>query len=190
MHHQMSRIADSLSLKKSDRGLSPLIVLPILLLIWGWPLRSLAHGIVIESTPVQSVQLRATYESGEPMAEAQVTVYAPTDPETPWLQAIADEDGYFLFTPDPAIPGEWDVQIRQAGHGELVRVDVSEDGTMSELARSSNRFSGVSGSPIQKWITIVAVVWGLIGTSLFFARKSAVHQTNDVSPSTSPTLNK
>ncbi|NET10044.1 MAG: carboxypeptidase regulatory-like domain-containing protein [Symploca sp. SIO2B6] len=153
----------------------------MLLAVVGWPLRSLAHGVVIETTPIDAFQIQALYDSGEPMAQAQITVYAPDNPEVPWLQAIANDDGYFLFTPDPSLPGDWDVQIRQAGHGEFLRIAVNHDGRSQQTEPSSQPFGHALGTPVQKWITIAAVVWGFIGTALFFSQRGAFSQRDALS---------
>ncbi|MEM9213605.1 MAG: carboxypeptidase-like regulatory domain-containing protein [Cyanobacteria bacterium P01_F01_bin.150] len=147
-------------------------VLSLLILVTGinWSSRTLAHGVLMEATPIPSFQVQVTYESGEPMANAQINVYAPTDPQNVWLQTLTNENGYFLFTPDPNIPGTWDIQARLAGHGELLRINVQEDGAIRQLSRSDN-------TPLQKWLTIAAVVWGFVGTALFFSRRQQPLQT-------------
>lgn len=127
------------------------------------PSPSLAHGVVLDSSTIPAFQVQARYESGEPMVNAQVNVYAPDDPQTVWLQTFTDDDGYFLFTPDPNIIGTWDVRVRLAAHGDFLRIDVQENGAVQQLSQDNN--------PVQKWTTIAAVVWGFVGTALFFARK-------------------
>lgn len=136
-----------------------------LLVLMGWPLRTFAHGVIMDVTLIPSFQVQARYESGEPMANAQINVYAPTDPQNAWLQTITDNNGYFLFTPDPNIAGTWDIQARLAGHGELLQIEVEEDGAVRQLSQSD-------GTPLQKWLTIAAVVWGFVGTALFFANRT------------------
>lgn len=138
--------------------------------IAGYSLRSLAHGVNVESEPIQSLQMRASFDSGDPMAEAQVTIYSPANPETPWQELSADENGYFIFTPDPAIAGDWEVQVRKAGHGDLVRVTVDE-ANGSPLAYASGSSQQGGQSPAQKWTTIAAAIWGFVGTALFFAQR-------------------
>ena len=132
----------------------------------GWPLRTAAHGVLMDATPIPSFQVHVRYESGEPMANAQVNVYAPTDPQTAWLQTVTDENGYFLFTPDPALMGTWDIQARLAGHGEVLQIDVQEDGSIRQLTPSR-------GTPVKKGLTIASVVWGFVGTALFFSKRSS-----------------
>ncbi len=46
---------------------------------------------------------------------------------TPWLTGICDQQGRFSFTPDPDLPGTWDVQVRQAGHGDIIHIPVGAE---------------------------------------------------------------
>lgn len=159
--------------------------------------RALAHGVRIESEPIQSLQMRAMFESGDPMANAQVTIYSPANPETPWQQLSTDDQGYFVFTPDHSVLGDWEVEVRQAGHGDLVRVEVNGKNNGFSLTNAGR--AGHSGqSPVQKWVTIAAVVWGFVGTALFFsqrqpqpsARTNAETSAQPPTPDPQPTINK
>jgi nickel transport protein len=121
-----------------------------------------AHGAAIEYTLSTAVELVATYDTGEPMAGGQVTVYAPDDPANPWLTGECDEEGRFVFTPDPGKPGTWDVQVRQAGHGDMVHIAIG-----AGVAASGG--GGLSVAQIV--LMAVCVVWGFVGTALFFVSK-------------------
>ncbi len=123
---------------------------------------ALAHGAKIEYTVSMAVELQATYDTGEPLAGGQVTVYAPGDPSTPWLTGVCDEEGRFIFTPDPNRPGTWDVQVRQAGHGDIVHIPIGEGVATS---------GGGGFTPAQIALMAVSVVWGFVGTALFFSHK-------------------
>lgn len=122
-----------------------------------------AHGALIEVTQ-KSVEVSATFEDGKPMANAQVMVYAPDDLQTPWKQGETDEQGRYQFVPTAEKPGDWEVIVSQAGHGGIAYFEVNESGdTISQGARPT--------SPAQKWGTIAAVVWGFVGTALFFSSR-------------------
>ncbi len=149
---------------------------------------ALAHGVKIESQKVESIALQANYESGEPMAEAQVLVYSPDNPSQPWLTGNTDDKGKFMFTPDGDRPGNWEVVVRQAGHGSMVTVPVEaknevktivKDGLDAEqnadvmgsqkpVAMASIQRDGLSQT--QQWISMAAVIWGFVGTALFFSK--------------------
>jgi nickel transport protein len=130
------------------------------------PAEALAHGVSIRYTSDIEITIVARYDSGEPMAGAQVTVYAPDDPSTPWLTGVCDDEGRFSFTPDSSKPGMWDVQVRLAGHGGMVHIPVGE-GTATS--------GGIGGySYLQIGLMVACVIWGSIGTALYFRpRRSA-----------------
>ena len=161
----------------------------------------LAHGVTIEYQPTESIQVQAEYDSGEPMKEAQVMVYSPENLSEPWTQGTTDEQGQYVFVPDPSQPGNWEVTVRQAGHGDIVVIPVGEDdgavadgdasGADGDAPGADGDAPGADGeavaeptsetqsepasqtaqlSPVQQGITIGAVIWGFIGTALFFAR--------------------
>jgi nickel transport protein len=121
---------------------------------------AVAHGARVTYILETVVQIQAAYDSGDPMAEAQVVVYAPNDPATPWLTGVADENGRFTFTPDPNLPGIWDVQVRQAGHGDIIHIPVG-GGAASAAGFTTAQIVLMSAS----------VAWGLVGTALYFSRR-------------------
>jgi nickel transport protein len=128
------------------------------------PVPALAHGVNIQYSSDTEITILARYDSGEPMAGAQVTVYAPDDPTTPWLTGVCDDEGRFSFTPDASIPGTWDVQVRLAGHGGMVHIPVGGD--------SAATSGGVGGySALQLALMAACVIWGCIGTALYFRRR-------------------
>lgn len=138
----------------------------------GW-----SHGAIATVTRTFSVE--ASYSSGQPMASAQVVVYSPDNPHQPWTTGQTNEQGEFEFSPDTA--GNWDVVIRQAGHGATVSVPVETLVVASEAAASTEKSSAsaalttalVSSSPpnpLQRWVSAGAALWGMVGTVLFFSR--------------------
>jgi nickel transport protein len=146
------------------RAIAAVIVVLVLCLLL--PAEALAHGVSIRYTSDIEITIVARYDSGEPMAGAQVTVYAPDDPSTPWLTGVCDDEGRFSFTPDSSKPGMWDVQVRLAGHGGMVHIPVGE-GTATS--------GGIGGySYLQIGLMVACVIWGSIGTALYFRpRRSA-----------------
>ncbi|MBD2107294.1 MULTISPECIES: carboxypeptidase-like regulatory domain-containing protein [unclassified Nodosilinea] len=145
----------------------------------GWALPAIAHGVTVEHRQISSVEINAQFETGEPMANAQVLVYAPDQPAEPWQQGTTDDQGKFSFTPDAAQPGSWEVMVRQAGHGVVTTIPVgnsspenstSDPGTEAADEPNSLISRSTGLSPVQQGITIGSVIWGFIGTALFFAR--------------------
>ncbi|WP_121969386.1 carboxypeptidase regulatory-like domain-containing protein [Leptolyngbya sp. BC1307] len=159
----------------------------------GWALPVLGHGVAMEHRWVSSVEVQARFETGEPMAQAQVLVYAPDDPAEVWQQSTTDDQGRFSFVPDETVQGNWEVVVRQAGHGAISTIPVTAaaeaaPATSAEDAPSPRLDSGPDSeneaetptnslissstglSPVQRGVTIGSVIWGFIGTALFFAR--------------------
>lgn len=138
---------------------------------------ALSHGVAIAHRKASAVEIRATYDNGEPMANAQVKIYAPNNPTEPWLQGTTREDGTFVFIPNSELSGDWDIQVRQAGHGNLVTVPVAPVASSGETPdspqpeqASSDTWQGGTYTPLQKIVMAVLGIWGFLGTALFFAR--------------------
>ena len=113
------------------------------------------------------------------MANAKVMVYSPAKHTEPWQQGTTDDQGQFSFTPDRTQPGNWEVMVRQAGHGVVTTIPIenpspensaSDPGTEAEAEPNSLISPSTGLSPVQQGITIGSVIWGFIGTALFFAR--------------------
>jgi len=126
------------------------------------PVTAYAHGADIEYTVSTEVEIVATYDTGAPMDGGQVTIYAPDDAANPWQTGLCDASGKYSFTPDPDIPGTWDVQVRLAGHGDIVHIDVA-GGTSS----------GGGYTALQIVLMAVCVGWGFVGTGLYFRRRGS-----------------
>lgn len=123
-----------------------------------------AHGVVADYKKVPGIEIAAAYDNGVPMSGAQVTVYAPDDPAQAWLRADLDEQGKFSFVPDRSIAGNWSVQVRDAGHGAMIHIPVDESGIEAAEPLSGREFS----TP-QKAAIVLIVLWGSIGTALYFS---------------------
>ncbi|MBM4234977.1 MAG: carboxypeptidase regulatory-like domain-containing protein [Firmicutes bacterium] len=125
-----------------------------------------AHGVDIGAVPISAVEVIALYDSGKPMAGGQVAIYAPDEPLEPWLTGTCDEEGSFIFVPDYSRPGLWEIQVRLAGHGDLIRLEVT--------AAEEAVVDGSGGlSFLQKIVMALVVAWGAIGTAFYFSRRSS-----------------
>ena len=144
-----------------------LLVLPVL------PKPTLAHGAKIEYRSTQGITIQANYDDGTPMKNAQVVIYAPSDRATPWMQGTTDNKGNFSFVPDSTIAGDWDVKVRQAGHGDLIAIPLAEGKTISQASTTKAISSGGNYSPLQKTVMAMAGIWGFVGTALFFSRQKS-----------------
>ncbi|MEO0827686.1 MAG: carboxypeptidase regulatory-like domain-containing protein [Cyanobacteria bacterium J06639_14] len=131
----------------------------------------IAHGVSIQHQMTREVKIQAVYDSGEPMAEAQVSVYAPDAPQTPWTTGKTNEQGEFEFAPDITLEGDWEVQVRQAGHGDIVTIPITS--TAETTMQASVVQASGGHTPAQLILMGAAGIWGFVGTALFFSRRSA-----------------
>lgn len=90
----------------------------------------LAHGVRINHTidaTTGEITIMAAFDTGEVLNEAAVVIFAPNDLINPWSTGVMDENGAYAFTPDYSIEGFWDIQVRKAGHGGLINVEITAD---------------------------------------------------------------
>jgi nickel transport protein len=136
------------------------------LLIGVWTTTSvLAHGAAVSyRVTSKAVEIEAAFDTGIPMANAQVVVYAP-DQSKPWLTGKADSQGHFAFTPPADQAGTWQVTVRHAGHGKILNIPVG----LESAAPPSG--SSESISPLLRSLLGVVVVGGFVVTAILFSRK-------------------
>ena len=98
---------------------------------------------------------------------------------------MTDEEGNFIFAPDHYQPGYWEIKVRQAGHGNLVsvpfQVDKLENSPRKNISKSSYYLASTTRdyNPIQRGLMIGCVIWGFVGTSLFFSRFPSQEQPQE-----------
>ncbi|MCI3280703.1 carboxypeptidase-like regulatory domain-containing protein [Synechococcus sp. PCC 6717] len=131
--------------------------------------QAIAHGVALNYQAQQVVKITAHYDSGQPMANATVKVFAPNQPQQAVIQGATNAAGEFQFTPDQA--GSWQVQVRQAGHGGNltvpVRLDATPVSTAVQVTAAASPVSLSQYTPLQVSIMVLAVLWGAIGTACF-----------------------
>jgi len=113
-------------MKKLKHRYKIILFFGMLLLTFSLAATAYAHGVVITYALKSNgqVELVAEFDTGERMANAQVTIYSPEDPLNPWLTGAADAEGRYVFVIDPDMPGIWDIQYRKAGHGDIVHLQL------------------------------------------------------------------
>ena len=173
------------------------ILLPMFIFVTlSLPTKILAHGTKISYENSEAIVINAVYDTGEPMGKAQISVYTPDNPSQPWLTGTTDRQGRFLFQPDSKKPGNWEVKVRHLGHGGVVQVPVSSkaqtqqteeiqqvekttspnSSTPEQVVSVSKESNNLEYTPMQRGLMIASVIWGCIGTALFFSgRKKNAH---------------
>ncbi|WP_071796364.1 hypothetical protein [Natronohydrobacter thiooxidans] len=127
------------------------------------PLSAFSHAALIEAETAQAIRLHALYDTGEPMSHAQVIIYAPDDPSTPWGQGVTDRDGRLEFVLGNE-PGRWSFQVRQSGHGAMVHMEIGADAPVIMTASSAQGWG-------QRLLMVALVAWGALGTAAFVYRR-------------------
>lgn len=133
----------------------------VLLSLTVCPAPALAHSVLTDYRLVaESLEIQASFTTGEALNGAEVVVYAPNDPTHPWLKGVTDPEGNFAFEPDRALPGEWVVKIGAGDHGDELAVPVSNQGIDID-AISHSPYE--SPHPFAKQMIVAGV---LLGSSL------------------------
>lgn len=127
-----------------------------------------AHNVDIQYQSLSSYRITATYDGGQPLVQAQVSIFAPNQPARPWLQGKTDAQGQFTFTPSQG--GDWEVRVRQAGHGQFLLIPVTREQPAPLNPKPSRQLGPPSLHWGQRGLILGSVVWGCIGTALFFSR--------------------
>ena len=74
------------------------------------------------------VMIRAWYEGGAPMADADITIYAVRDGEEEvYIEDVTDELGFYSFEPEWRVT-EYRILVEQTGHRAEIDLDL-ESGT-------------------------------------------------------------
>ncbi|QEQ01479.1 carboxypeptidase-like regulatory domain-containing protein [Thermosynechococcus sp. QKsg1] len=133
--------------------------------------QALAHGVELRYKPQQVIHITARYDSGEPMANARVQVFAPDRPQQAVISGTTNAQGEFQFVPDRR--GQWQVQVRQGGHGGLLTIPVATHAqataevALTAVPEPPRTVSLSQYTPAQITVMILAVLWGAIGTACF-----------------------
>jgi len=158
------------------RNLAALVALACAFSLLATPY-ALGHAALVDAETAPAIRLHAYYETGEPMAEAQVIIYAPDAPGQVWRRGVTDSEGRFEFVPAP-VPGRWSVQVRQAGHGAMAHVDMGASAPAAVAAVAVASPAPAPASWLERLVMIGLVAWGALGTALYFRREKGVRDAS------------
>jgi nickel transport protein len=123
-----------------------------------------SHGTKYEIVKIGRIGIKAMFDSGEAISNADVLVFPPGETSASVTEK-ADSEGVFYFTPDR--PGAWTLQVRdKTGHGMRINLDIDES-----LSIAGDTGSGSGVNTAQKILMALSVVWGALGTALYFKGK-------------------
>lgn len=149
---------------------------------------SFAHGVRINHTIDAisgEITIMAAFDTGEVLNEAAVVIFAPNDLINPWSTGVMDENGSYTFMPDYTIEGFWDIQVRKAGHGGLVNVEITTD----MMPDPANNTSDIDSDSNTSTITLSdGSQVGIIGDANFTVDGNTIIFETDSSTSENTTL--
>jgi nickel transport protein len=123
-----------------------------------------SHGTKYEIVKTGRIGIKAMYDSGEAISNADVLVFPPGETSASVTEK-ADSGGVFYFTPERA--GTWTFQVRDGtGHGMRINLDIDES-----LSIAGDTVPGSGLSLAQKILMALSIVWGAIGTAFYFKGK-------------------
>ncbi|MEM8777951.1 MAG: hypothetical protein AAGF26_03580 [Cyanobacteria bacterium P01_G01_bin.49] len=138
-----------------------IVCLPLLLGMITLPAKTLAHTMQTNYLFSDKLEFQSVYSTDEVAKNAEVIIFAPNNLEDPWLEARTDENGRFSFLPDTSITGNWEVQIIDEGHGEIIFVPVTDQGVdfdnISREYRQDLHYSSMPISPVQSLLITAGV---------------------------------
>ncbi|HEY9878813.1 MAG TPA: carboxypeptidase-like regulatory domain-containing protein [Leptolyngbyaceae cyanobacterium] len=138
------------------------------------PVKALAHAVetnYILDGP--GLEFQSTYSTGEPLQGATVQIFAPSNPDKPWMEITADDEGRFAFTPDTSIPGDWEVVIRKEGHDDFWTVPVDKQGVeFDQIGEGPKGDIHYASSPLA--LTAVAAMAAVASGVCFIRRRQLV----------------
>lgn len=129
-----------------------------------------AHGTNIDWAISDTVvTITARYETGDPISNASITVYAPDNPQVAIETGSADQNGIYTFEIDPAQTGTWSISVRDNdGHGEIVNIPYG--GTSA---------SGTTAiPPAVRYGVMAFVILGLGAVAFIFSRNQQQEPTH------------
>jgi nickel transport protein len=143
-------------LRNCKRGL---FLCALLAAAWGLPAAVFAHGVEVSETTGQ-IALRTArfmYSTGEPMLFAKIKVFAPSRPDAPAQESIADLNGYFSFVPFEA--GEWRLTAEDGmGHKGEIFIPVADEPETAVAAAAPSDAPAAARLP--------GLIAGVLGLSL------------------------
>jgi nickel transport protein len=134
-----------------------------------------AHGVEAEPSFAPASVVRFWYSTGEPMAYADVKVFAPASPAVETIAGWTDRNGCFSFVPDEA--GEWRVEAEDGlGHRGVIAINAEKD---SSGGTEKNSASG-GGGPL--WLRVIlglSLILNIFAAYNFVLRKAALGKAGD-----------
>lgn len=109
-------------------------------------------GAFLTGDADDEIQIKAWYEGGMPMANAETTIYTVEDGEKEvYVEGMTDDQGFFTFEPEYKVT-KYSIKVEQTGH--RAKMDLDLEGGVS---------TGSSGEELPLLARIVAGLGYLVG---------------------------
>lgn len=123
-----------------------------------------AHGTKYKIIQPKTITIQAAFEDDTPMANSDVLIFPPGSTKAAG-KVKTDSKGIFQFTPEK--PGNWILQVRgKGGHGMRINLEVND--SLQIMKNSEHQSTPYA----QKIIMAICVIWGFVGTALYFMGKN------------------
>lgn len=132
-----------------------------------WPTGLAAHGANGEIYAGDVRAVRLGYSVGEPVAAADVSVYAPGD-DAVYQAGRTDIAGYFAFVPDR--PGDWRLEARD-GRGHVVEMTVTVGGGAVSPSTTAVESTGHHHDGLPSWVGWLLALSVLVNVALLWAMR-------------------
>jgi nickel transport protein len=105
------------------------VVLLVLVSLLGFPSQAFAHGVETNyNLNIKSLELQSLFSTGEAFKDAPVIVHPPAGSDYAPIEGRTNEQGMFVFEPDYSVSGEWEVEIGEDSHWDMLVIPVSDRG--------------------------------------------------------------
>jgi nickel transport protein len=150
-------------------------ILALIVAVASWtPTLGQAHGVTHRELKA-GTGIKASYDSGKPMAYCDASVFSPDDPENAYQAGSTDPHGCFAFVPDTN--GVWSVVVDD-GMGHVVTAKVAVDTNQPPLP---SPLPHNDGDRRTRMVVGLSVIFGLFG-AYSLVRQATRHVTSGDRP--------
>ncbi|PQV43025.1 carboxypeptidase-like regulatory domain-containing protein [Methanohalophilus euhalobius] len=139
-----------------------MLMLVLILAILATPAVS-AHRVYLMHQ-VNEVEVKAWYGGGDPIANAEITIYAIKDGEEEiYIEDVTDEDGMYYFSPKLGVD-EYRIIVSQMGHQDEIEIDLKGEG---ESAVENNSTDDMELPLTANIVAGIGYILGFAGIGLY-----------------------
>ncbi|WP_129598083.1 peptidase associated/transthyretin-like domain-containing protein [Methanohalophilus profundi] len=139
-----------------------MLMLALILAMLATPAVS-AHRVYLMHQ-VNEVEVKAWYGGGDPIANAEITIYAIKDGEEEiYIEDVTDEDGMYYFSPKLGVD-EYRIIVSQMGHQDEIEINLKGEG---ESAVENNSTDDTEPPLTANIVAGIGYILGFAGIGLY-----------------------